>query len=97
MKTLRYLNTVLTVIAVLLTLNVYLQLTASPAGAAVSTATEARAADKSKAKGVGSTAAREQAQLEALQDINSNLAALSTKLSDGSVRVKVDSMPDQGD
>ncbi|MEM7626841.1 MAG: hypothetical protein AAF333_14700 [Planctomycetota bacterium] len=95
MKTLRYLNTVLTVIAVLLTLNVYLQLTASPAGAAVSSATEARAADKPK--GVGSTAAREQAQLETLRDINNNLVALGAKLTDGSVRVKVDSMPAQGD
>ncbi|MEL7087029.1 MAG: hypothetical protein AAGL98_01075 [Planctomycetota bacterium] len=95
MKTLRYLNTVLTVIAVLLTINVYVQLTGSPAGAAVSTATQAHAADK--AKGVGSTAAREQAQLEALRDINVNLKAAVAKLSDGSVRVKVDSMPAQGD
>lgn len=95
MKTLRYLNTVLTVIAVLLTFNVYLQLTTTPAGAAVSPVSEAHAADKPQ--GVGSTAARAAAQLELLDDINGNLTALSAKLTDGSVRVKVDSMPNEGD
>ena len=89
MKTLRYLNTVLTVIAILLTLNVYLQLTGTPAGGAVSVAQEAHAADK-PARGVGSSA---QAQLDQLKEINANLSRLSGKLSDGSVRVKVDSMP----
>ncbi|MEM1028433.1 MAG: hypothetical protein AAGJ38_10150 [Planctomycetota bacterium] len=89
MKTLRYLNTVLTVIAILLTLNVYLQLTGTPAGGAVSVAQEAHAADK-PGRGVGSSA---QAQLDQLKEINANLSRLSGKLSDGSVRVKVDSMP----
>ncbi|MEM9913879.1 MAG: hypothetical protein AAF911_02845 [Planctomycetota bacterium] len=89
MKTLRYLNTVLTVIAILLTLNVYLQLTGTPAGGAVSVAQEAHAADK-PARGVGSSA---QAQLDQLKEINANLSRLSGKLTDGSVRVKVDSMP----
>ena len=64
MKTLRYLNTVLTVIAILLTLNVYLQLTGTPAGGAVSVAQEAHAADK-PARGVGSSA---QAQLDPQPD-----------------------------
>lgn len=93
MKTLRYLNTVLTVIAILLTLNVYLQLTGTPAGAAVSVAQEAHAADK-PVRGVGSSA---QAQLDQLKEINENLARLSGKLTDGSVRVKVDSLPADGD
>ncbi|MEM9420225.1 MAG: hypothetical protein AAGA25_14395 [Planctomycetota bacterium] len=92
MKTLRYLNTVLTVIAILLTLNVYIQLTGTPAGGAVSVAQEAHAADKPR--GVGSSA---QAQLDQLKEINENLARLSGKLTDGSVRVKVDSLPAVGD
>lgn len=89
MKTLRYLNTVLTVIAILLTLNVYVQLTGTSAGASVSTIQEAHAADK-PARGVGSSA---QAQLDQLKAINENLSRLSGKLTDGSMRVKVDSMP----
>lgn len=93
MKTLRYLNTVLTVIAVLLTLNVYVQLTGSPAGAAVSTVQEAHAAEKPQ-RGVGNSAT---AQLEELREINNNLNRLAGKLTDGSIRVKVDSMPAQGD
>ncbi len=93
MTTLRYLNTVLTVIAVLLTLNVYVQLTGSPAGAAVATIQEAQAADK-PARGVGNSPT---AQLEELREINNNLNRLAGKLTDGSMRVKVDSMPAQGD
>lgn len=89
MKTLRYLNTVLTVIAILLTLNVYVQLTGTSAGAAVSTVQEVHAADK-PTRGVGSSA---QAQLDQLKEINANLSRLSGKLADGSMRVKVDSMP----
>ncbi|MBB6430027.1 hypothetical protein [Algisphaera agarilytica] len=94
MKTLRYLNTVLTVIAILLTLNVYIQLTGTPAGAAVSVAQEAHASEKKPVRGVGSSA---QAQLDQLKEINENLARLSGKLTDGSVRVKVDSLPAEGD
>lgn len=93
MKTLRYLNTILTVIAILLTLNVYVQLTGTPAGSAVSIAQEARAADK-PTRGVGSANA---AQLSELKSINENLNRLAGKLTDGSIRVKVDSMPAQSD
>jgi len=93
MKTLRYLNTVLTVIAVLLTLNVYVQLTGTPAGSAVSVTQEAHAADR-PTRGVGSANA---AQLDQLKAINENLSRLAGKLTDGTMRVKVDSMPIEGD
>jgi hypothetical protein len=95
MKTLRYLNTVLTLIALLLTLNLYVQLTATPAGAAITAGTAAHANDRPR--GVGSTAAREAAQLDELREINATLTVLTAKLGDGSVRVKVDSLPDNGD
>lgn len=91
MKTLRYLNTVLTVIALLLTLNLYVQLTGTPAGAMVSTANEAHAA--AEPKGVGSTAARQQAMVEALDSLNTSVSAINKTLTDGSVRVRVDSLP----
>lgn len=93
MKTLRYLNTVLTVLAILLTLNIYLQLTGSPAGSTVSTANEAHAATD-KPRGVGSSA---QAQLDELKSINDTLNQLAGRLTDGTMRVKVDSMPAQSD
>lgn len=92
MKSLRYLNTVLTVIAILLTLNVYVQLTGTPGGGVVSVAQEARA-DAPK-RGVGSSAT---AQLNELKEINDNLSRLAGKLTDGTMRVKVDSIPDRGD
>ncbi|MEM8737221.1 MAG: hypothetical protein AAGG38_01920 [Planctomycetota bacterium] len=95
MKSLRYLNSVLTVLAILLTLNVYLQLAGTSAGAAVSTVNVAHAKDRPK--GVGSTAAREQAQLEELRNISRTMTQLNTALTNGSIRVKVDSLPAQSD
>ena len=90
MKSLSYCNRVLTVIAVLLTLNLYLQLTDSPAGSAVAPATQAHAAQRAPDRGVGNAA---QATLDELRQINAGLAALNGTLTDGTVRVKVDSMP----
>ena len=89
MKQLRYMNSVLTVIAVLLTLNLYAQLTGTPAGGVVSTAQQAHAADR--AQGVGSQAARQQEMVDQLRSLNETVSTLSTTLTDGSVRVSVDS------
>ena len=97
MKTLRYLNSILTVIAVLLTINVYVQLTGTPAGTTLSVATEAQAADKNPKRGVGATAAREAAQLEELKAINVGLDRLAASLTNGSIKVQVESMPEIGD
>lgn len=98
MKTLRYLNCVLTVLAILLTLNVYVQLTGSPAGGSLSMTTPAHAAPAPLAekpvRGVGSSP---QAQLDELKQINETLSQLTGRLTDGTMRVKVDSMPKQGD
>jgi len=93
MKTLRYLNTVLTVIALLLTLNLYVQLTGTPAGGMVSPASEAHAAET---KGVGSSAARQQQMVKSLESLNSTLSSMNQTLTNGSVRVRVDSMPEGG-
>ncbi|MEO1237302.1 MAG: hypothetical protein AAFX76_10995, partial [Planctomycetota bacterium] len=96
MNSLRYLNRVLTVLAILLTVNIYVQLTGTAAGSAVSTANVAHARGDTP-KGVGSTAAREQAQLEELRSLNRAVAQLNTTLTNGSVRVGVDNFPAQGD
>ena len=89
MKSLSYCNRVLTVIAVLLTLNLYVQLTGTAGGAVVTPVTEARA-DRGPDRGVGNAAA---AQLDQLRQINVGISALAATLVEGTVRVKVDSMP----
>jgi len=87
MHTLRYTNRVLTVVAVLLTLNLYAQFTA----AGPSTAAPARA--DSLAKGVGSQAARQAEIAKGVQQIGRTVEAMNQALTDGSVRVKVENFP----
>ncbi len=89
MKTLSYCNRVLTVIAVLLTLNLYVQLTDTAAGGVIAPVAEAHAAPRPE-RGVGNAAT---AQLDELRQINSNLNTIAATMIDGTVRVKVDSMP----
>lgn len=87
MKTLRYSNTILTVIAVLLTLNLYITLADSPAGSTLSAANEAHAAE---ARGVGSQAERQQEILKALTDMKASVEKINTTLTSGALRVKVE-------
>ena len=96
MKNLNYLNRVLTVIAVLLTINLYVQITGTHAGSVVAPANEAMAEDRNP-RGVGSTAAREAAQLDELRAISAGVERIAATLTDGSARVKVDSLPVEGD
>ena len=84
----KYLNTVLTAIAVLLALNLWVGVHQSPASAAIDPAGEAYAQGSV-------TAGQQRAQMiDALGDLSEKIDALSRKLSDGSMRVQVDSMPD---
>ena len=95
MKTLRYSNAVLTVIAVLLTLNLYVLLAGTPAGSALSAATEARAGD---ARGVGSQAERLQEIHQAMTDLNLSVEQINTTLTGGALRVKLEGAPaEQGE
>lgn len=91
MRSLRYLNTILTLIAVLLTLNLWTAWTASPSPA-VDFATEARAADD-RPSGVGGSAARQKAMVDELKSMNKKLDSIETTLTSGKMRVKIDSMP----
>lgn len=93
MKTLRYLNSVLTVIAVLLTLNLYVQLTA-PAGATVASfATPAHAAADEK-RGVGSQAARQAEMVNAIKQMAKTTEMINATLTGGDpLRVKVENFP----
>jgi len=92
MKTLRYLNSVLTVIAVLLTLNLYVQLTAPAGATAASFATPAHAAPDSK-RGVGSQAARQAEMTKALQELVKTTQTLNLTLTNRSTQVQVTNFP----
>lgn len=83
-----YLNVVLTVIAVLLGLNLWVGLHQSPASALLDPATPAHAA--------GSVSAGQQRanMIKSLEKIQSSVDAVSSKLTDGSMKVTVTSMPD---
>ena len=94
MKTLRYSNAVLTVMAVLLTLNLYVLLAGTPAGSTLSAATEARAGD---ARGVGSQAERQQEILQALTDLKLGVEQINTTLTGGALRVKIDGAAEEGE
>lgn len=85
MRSLRYLNSVLTALAVLLSLNLYLAWSDSP----VSVASEARA------QGISNAGAQREEQIALLKQINVNLREMSAALKDGSVRVRVEGAGDE--
>ncbi len=84
----KYLNTVLTVIAVLLGLNLWVGAHQSPAAAAMDPATEALAQGRTDA------GAQRKAMIDELKNLGSKVDAMSKKLGDGSVKVTVESLPD---
>ena len=92
MKTLRYLNSVLTVIAVLLTLNLYVQLTAPAGGNVASFTTPAHAAEAKR--GVGSQAARQNEMTKAIKQLAKTAEMINVTLTTGDpLRVKVENFP----
>jgi len=84
MRSLRYLNTVLTIIAVLLTLNLYVGVT----GGNVSWQSEAHAA------GLPNAGAQRKAQTDLLKRLVSQLDELKSILTSGQARVKVEGSTD---
>jgi len=90
MRSLRYLNTVLTMIMVLLTLNVYALWSATPAGNLLSTAAEVRA----EAGGIPNAAKQRKDILDELKKVTSELSSLQTTMTDGSVRVRLEGSKD---
>lgn len=93
MRSLRYLNSVLTVIAVLLTLTLY-TMWMSPApgsggGDLLSVSQEAHA------QGIPNAGAQRKQIIDELTAVKASVNDLKTTLTNGSVRVKVDSMPSE--
>lgn len=89
MRSLRYLNSVLTIIAVLLTLNLYTMWTASPGGELLSASQEAHA------QGIPNAGAQRKQIIDELAALQVSVNDLKTTLTNGSVRVVVDSMPSE--
>jgi hypothetical protein len=84
MKSLRYLNTVLTLIAVLLTANLWTQWNTTPGGDTLSVATQA------KAVGLTNAAQQRKDMIELLKKINADTTGLKSMLSNGSARVRLE-------
>ena len=82
----KYLNTVLTVIAVLLALNLWVGVHQSPAAAAVD--------NEAMAQGTTTAGQQRSQMIEALGNLNTSVEQVNRKLGDGSVRVQVTSMPE---
>lgn len=85
----RYLNTVLTAIALLLALNLWVGAHQSPAAAALDPATDALA------QGRTDSGQQRAAMIAALNQLNTKVDSMSKKLSDGSIKVTVTAMPEQ--
>ena len=87
MKNQRYLNSVLTAIALLLAMNLWVNVHDSDAPAL---GLESQA----MAQGSVSPAQQREAMIREIQALGAKIDAVGTKLTDGSARVKVDSMPE---
>lgn len=80
----KYLNTVLTAIALLLALNLWVGIHDAPASSAIEPANEAHA------QGRVDAGQQRAAMIEELKGLNGKIDTLSKKLGDGSVKVKVE-------
>ncbi len=86
MRTIGYLNTVLTVLAVLLTLNLWTAWATTPGGEALSLTSEAAA----QPEGLPNAAAQRKAILDELKRLNVSVSAMQGTLTDGSMRARIE-------
>jgi len=84
MKSLRYLNTVLTLIAVLLTVNIWTLWNTTPAGDVLSVATEAQA------NGIPNAGQQRKDILDAVKRVNTDTNAIKNLLANGTIKVKIE-------
>ena len=84
MSSLRYLNTVLTLIAVLLTVNTWTLWNTTPGGSALSVATESQAA------GIPNAGQQRKDIVDAIKRLNADTTALRNTLANGTIKVKVE-------
>tara|TARA_R110002111_G_scaffold101314_2_gene157024 strand:+ start:763 stop:1035 length:273 start_codon:yes stop_codon:yes gene_type:complete len=84
MKSLRYLNTVLTLIAVLLTVNIWTLWNVTPGGGALSVATEAQA------NGIPNAGQQRKDIVDAIKRLNADTVAMKNTLANGTIKVKIE-------
>jgi len=87
MNNMKYLNTVLTVLAVLLALNLWVGVHATPSQGV---GLESRA----NAQGRIDAGQQRAEMIKELKGLKATVEAMSGKLTDGSIKVKVESMPE---
>ncbi|WP_432798086.1 hypothetical protein [Poriferisphaera sp. WC338] len=83
-NSLRYLNTILTVIALLLTLNLWAMWQGTPGGEAASFGTEAHA------QGISNSGAQRKMMIDQLKLLNKGVASMERLLVSGKARVRVE-------
>lgn len=88
MRSLRYLNTVLTLIAVLLTLQLWTLWTATPAAPSIDAASSARA------EGIPDSGAQRKEIISGLKDVNASIRGLTALFQSGQARVRVEDPED---
>ncbi len=81
MRQLRYLNAVLTVIAVLLTMNLWVAWNTTPGGEAMTFAQPA------SAQGLADAGSQRREMVDLLKQLNVSVAKLQTTMTDGSMKV----------
>ena len=86
MPSVRYLNSILTIIAVLLTLNVYALWTAAPGGQLASVALEARA----EAGGLPNAGKQRKDMIDELKKVTAGITRMEQTLTSGQVRVRME-------
>lgn len=87
MRSLGYLNAILTVLAVLLTLNLWTAWTATPGGELLS------AAQPAHAQGLANAAQQRKEMVDLLKQLNVEFAELKKTLAKGELRVRVEAPP----
>jgi hypothetical protein len=85
MRSLRYCNVVLTVIAVLLTLNLWTAWTTTPGGSLMSIAGDAHAQN-----GIPNAGAQRKAMIDELKKITTEINGLESTLKSSTLKVKVE-------
>ena len=90
MRTIRYLNTILMIIAVLLTLNLWVLWTSTPGGQSASFASEADAATARRGQGMPNAAQQRKNTIDQLKKLNAQMSDLKTLFSSGKARVRIE-------
>ena len=87
MRSLRYLNTILTILALLLTLNLWTAWTTTPGGHLLSLTSE------SEAQGIPNAGAQRREMIDLLKQLNVRLEQVHSHVSSGEMRVRIEEAP----